>query len=67
MGGGDETRRRPEGSGLHEVVRHGRAEVAREVSLPPRVHGEVRRYLGGGQLARGFVPHRALQAARPRA
>ena len=54
-GGGDETRRRPEGGVLHEVVRRGWPELAREVSLPPRVHGEVRRYLGCGQLARGFV------------
>ena len=54
-GGGDETRRRPEGTVLHEVVRRGWPELAREVSLPARVHAEVRRYLGCGQLARGFV------------
>jgi hypothetical protein len=40
---------------LHEVVRLGWPELAREVTLPARVHAEVRRYLGCGQLARGFV------------
>ena len=37
------------------MVRRGWPELSAEVSLPPRVHAEVRRYLGCGQLARGFV------------
>jgi hypothetical protein len=40
---------------LHEVVRRGWPELLAHLTLPARVHTEVRRYLGCGQLARGFV------------
>ena len=40
---------------LHQAVREGWGTVAQAVRMPPRVHEEVRRYLGCGDLRRGFV------------
>jgi len=40
---------------LHQAVREGWPLVAETVRLPPRVHEEVRRYLGCGVLRRGFT------------
>ena len=50
-----EKRRRPEETVLHEVMRRGWPELLSKVTLPQRVHAEVRRYLGCGDLRRGFV------------
>ena len=50
-----EKRRRSEETVLHEVVRRGWPELLAHMTLPPRVHAEVRRYLGCGQLGKGFV------------
>jgi hypothetical protein len=52
-GGGKEVvekRRRPEETVLHEVVRRGWPGLLAHLTLPLRVHTEVRRYLGCGQL-----------------
>ncbi len=40
---------------LHQAVREGFPGVSASVSLPKRVHDEVRRYLQCGDLRRGFV------------
>ncbi len=40
---------------LHELVRRGWAGLASQQTLPKHLEAEVRRYLGCGQLARGFV------------
>jgi ribosomal protein S27E len=40
---------------LHQAVREGWPQVSASVSLPQRVHEEVRRYLQCGELRQGFV------------
>jgi hypothetical protein len=55
VGESTEYRRRPEQSVLHQMVREGWPKVAESMRLPPRVHEEVGRYLGCGQLRRGFT------------
>jgi hypothetical protein len=47
--------RRPELTALHQAVREGWPKVAEAARLPPRVHEEVRRYLGCGDVRRGFT------------
>ena len=61
-----EKRRRPEETVLHEVVRRGWPSLLAQVTLPPRVHTEVRRYLGCGQLARGFVHVQCIECLESR-
>ncbi len=58
LGGGQEgveRRRRPEETVLHEAVRVGWGVLSSKVTLPRRVGLEVGRYLGCGQLGRGFL------------
>ena len=51
---GEYRRRRPELSLLHQAFREGWPLVAESTRLPPRVHEEVRRFMGCGDLRRGF-------------
>lgn len=54
-GGSDYRRRRPELTVLHQAVREGWPRVAESTRLPSRVHEEVRRYVGCGDVRRGFT------------
>jgi hypothetical protein len=55
-------RRRPELSMLHRAFREGWPLVAQSC-LPPRVHEEVRRFMGCGDLRRGFTVVRCEHCA----
>lgn len=50
-----ERRRQPEETVLHEAVRLGWAALSAKMTLPARVTQDVEKYLGCGQLARGFL------------
>lgn len=56
--------RRPELTVLHRAVREGWPRVAESTRLPPRVHEEVRRYLGCGDVRRGFTVVRCDDCAQ---
>ena len=62
--GGEDLRRAPEQSVLHEAFRRGWPEVAS--SLPPRVRREVERYLECGDVRYGFVELGCEDCARSR-
>jgi hypothetical protein len=53
--GREYVRRRPESSVLYEAVRAGFRELSAQKAVPRRIREEVERYLGCGDLRRGFA------------